>query len=212
MRDLIQVGIEGGPSVETGPERLARLREDAEKVAAAFARYLIRYPAKTRRSRHGLLGPVAEIVKLAGRPLMTPGQATGRAMRMHEMAQEGRRLGTDVMVLLEQATLQFFDVVERCPIHLRKALRDRVIDHVYFLARKEEAGFWAAWDTWLEARYGDLAALDHAWNATFKTWPDVRRNASEACRRDFDEFRKARRNTGETIVDLDADADADEDE
>lgn len=205
MRDLIQVGIERGTSVETGQGRLARLREEMEKVAEALARYLTHYPAKTRRTRHGLLGPVAEIIKLASRPLMTPGQATGRAIRMHEMAQEGRRLGAGAMASLEEATQQFFDLAERCPMHLRKALRDRLSDHVYFLARKEEARFWGAWGAWLKERYSDLGALNDSWKASFKAWSEVRRNGSDACQSDFDEFRKARRAKGEAIVDLDAD-------
>ncbi|OGA05532.1 MAG: hypothetical protein A3I00_04680 [Betaproteobacteria bacterium RIFCSPLOWO2_02_FULL_64_12] len=204
MRDLIQVGIERGTSAGTGQGRLARLREEAEKVAEAFARYLTHYPPKTRRTRHGLLGPVPEIIKLAGRPLMTPGQATGRAIRIHEMAQEGRRLGRGAMASLEEVTQEFFELVERCPMHLRKALRDRVIDHVYFLARKKEAHFWVAWNEWLQQRYADIAALNSAWSTSFKDWSVVRYRDSEAGRLDFDEFRKARRERGEAIVDADA--------
>lgn len=205
MRDLMQVGIESGADVETGQGRLARLREETERVAAAFARYLTHYPPKTRRTRHGLLGPVPEVIKLAGRPLITSGQATGRAIRMHEMAQEGRRLGAEAMASLEQATQEFFELVDRCPMHLRKTLRDRVTDHVYFLARQEEARFWKAWNEWLKQRYADIGTLNGAWNTGFKDWAVVRYTDSEARRRDFNEFRKARREKGETVVDLDVD-------
>lgn len=205
MRDLIQVGIERGKSVEAGEVRLADLRRGADKVAEAFVRYLTRYPPKTRRTRHGLLGPVAEVVKLAGKPLMTPGQATGRAVRMHEMAQEGRRLDSQAMALLEEATKSFFDLVERSPVHLRKALRDRVLDHVYFLARKEEARFWKDYGDWLKQKYVELGALNDAWRAAFGSWDDLRNNGSDASKRDFDEFRKARREKGESIVGPDVD-------
>lgn len=205
MRDLMQVGIEREDSGGAGRARLTELRQETDEVAGAFVRYLTRYPPKTRRTRHGLLGPVAEVVKLAGRPLMTVGQATGRAVRMHEMAQEGRRLDSQAMALLEEATRSFFDLVERSPVHLRKSLRDRILDHVYFLARKEETRFWQDYRGWLKQKYGDIGALNDAWTVVFASWDRVRNNGSEASKLDFDEFRRARKEKGETIVSPDAD-------
>lgn len=203
MRDLIQVGMERRETAgqeERQGARLIDLRKDAESAAEAFVRYLTHYPPKTRRTRHGLLGPVAEIVKLASKPLMTPGQATGRAMRMHEMAQQGRALGSKAIELLEQATNEFFALADRCPVHLRKALRDRVLDHVYFETRKKQARFWEAFREWLKEKYKDVTVLNDSWKATFEDWANVRKNTSEASKQDFQAFRDSRETKGETIV------------
>ena len=90
MRDLIQVGT------SQGQIRFEDLRTELDGVASGFAKYLEHYPAKTRSSAHGLLGPVRKAVNLALKPLMTVGQVAGRVARMHEMAQGGRPLTADV--------------------------------------------------------------------------------------------------------------------
>lgn len=213
MRDLMQVGIDlrESPSEPgaTQLQRMSELRSDADRVAQAFVLYLAHYPPKTRRTRHGVLGPVADVVKLAGKPLMTAGQATGRAVRTHEMAQQGRRLGSKAIDQIEKATEQFFNLVDQCPAHLRKSLRDRVLDHVYFLLRKEHAQFWSDFGEWLESEYKDLGVLNEAWKASFTGWAKVRLNRSDASMKDFERFKDWRKTKAQTIVEPDDEIDVD---
>lgn len=204
MRDLLQVGAS---EVEV---RLEDLRQESDDAAKKFAAYLTHYPTKSSRSRHGLLGPVAEVVKLATKPLMTAGQATGRALRMHEMAQEGRRVSPQATKTLEEAVSAFFALMKRCPVHIRKTVSDRVLDQVYLLARKAEQTFWADWNDWCRKAYKTVEMLSEAWGTSFESWEKVRftkASASDRAKSDFEQFKQARKAAGEAVPETD---DADE--
>jgi hypothetical protein len=204
VRDLIQVGA-------SQPKRsLDDLRKQRDAVAAKFSGYLRFYPAKTTRTRHGLLGPVAEIVKLAGKPGMTPGAAAGRALRMHEMAQDGRPVSKEATQALEDAAVAFFDLMGDCPVHLRRAVSDRILDHVYLQSRKDQQRFWDEFDAWLREKYkDDLQKLNEAWGAKaangwrpLASWPETRKvkaAVSPGKKADLAEFRRSLAARGEVL-------------
>lgn len=194
MRDLMQIGLSGEKA------RLLDLRGEWEIGAQKFAAYLEHYWPK-RRTRHAVLRPVAEIVKLAAKPQITPTQAAGRAFRIHEMAQESRPVSAEATKKLEDAVSTFFGLMQRCPVHLRKTVSDRVLDHVYLLTRKADQKFWSDWGAWVQTKYTDLGTLNAAWGSSYETWDKVRlKKDSDAANRDFDQFKKARRVADEITV------------
>ncbi len=197
MRDLLQIGL----SRERA--RMDDLARDKETAAEKFAAYLQHYRPKTRRTRHGLLGPVAEVIKLAAKPLMTSGQATGRALRMHEMAQEGRPVSDEATKALEDAVSTFFALIARCPVHLRRMISDRVLDHVYLLVRKADQAFWDGWRAWLHTKYVTVEHLNIAWVTSYDAWEKVRlKRESEVAQADFEQFKKDRQLVEEVTPDL----------
>lgn len=190
MRDLMQVGI-SKPQI-----RFDQLRSRRDEVAEQFAAYL-QYWLKSGRSRHELLKPVHEIVKLATKPLMTPGQAAGRAFRIHELASPGS-VPKEAIKALELATHSFFALMDECPVHLRKTMSDRVLDHVYLLARKSQQQFWNEFTAWLkETKYqGNIEQLNKAWQLTLylDSWDKVRYVKVADCpqkKDDLQEFRQS---------------------
>lgn len=197
MRDLIQVGT------SQGKVRFEDLRSELDSVAGRLAHYLEHYPAKTRSSAHGILGPVRKAVNLALKPLMTEGQVAGRVARMHEMAQGGRPLTAEVTTALEDGVSGLFVLVGKCPMHLRKPVTDRLLDHVYLLRRKVGLKFWSDFSKWLEMKYGTLEKLNSACRSTFAGWDSVRKKGNPQLEADFKEFIQARRAEGTSVVDED---------
>jgi len=197
MRDLIQVGT------SQGKIRLEDLRTELDSVAGRFARYLEHYPAKTRSSAHGLLGPVRKAVSLALKPPMTVGQVAGRVARMHEMAQGGRLLTAEVTSALEDSVSGLFVLVDKCPMHLRKPVTDRLLDHVYLLRRKAGLKFWGDFTEWLERKYETIEKLNSACRCTFAGWDSVRQKGNPQLEADFKEFTQARRAAGAAVLDED---------
>jgi len=160
--------------------------------------------------RHGLLGPIAEVVKLAGKPGMTPGSAAGRALRMHEMAQDGRQVPKYAIDALEDATHSFFSLMSNCPLHLRRAVSDRILDHVYLHQRRNQQRFWDDFVSWLKAKYGDdLQQLSQAWapgtgsaGAPPSSWDTVRYvrvSSSPGKKADLEAFRRSAADRGEVL-------------
>jgi hypothetical protein len=197
MRDLIQVGT------SQGKVRFEDLRTELDSVAGRFASYLEHYPAKTRSSAHGLVGPVRKAVSLALKPLMTVGQVAGRVARMHEMAQGGRQLTAEVTSALEDGVSRLFVLVDKCPMHLRKPVTDRLLDHVYLLRRKAGLKFWGDFTEWLEKKYETIEKLNSACGSTFAGWDSVRQKGNPQLQADFKEFTQGRRAVGEAVVDED---------
>jgi hypothetical protein len=197
MRDLIQVGT------SQGRVRFEDLRAELDSVAGSLAGYLEHYPSKTRSSAHGLLGPMRKAVSLALKPQMTVGQVAGRVARMHEMAQGGRPLNAEVMGVLEDGVSRLFVLVEKCPVHLRKPLTDRLLDHVYLLRRKAGLRFWGDFSEWLKKRYETIARLNSACGCTFAGWANVRQKGNSQLEADFKEFTQSRRAAGATVLDED---------
>lgn len=195
MRDLMQVGT------SQGKVRFEDLRTELDSVAGSLANYLEHYPAKTRSSAHGLLGPVRKAVSLALKPLMTVGQVAGRVARMHEMAQGGRPLTAEVTGALEEGVSGLFVLVEKCPVHLRKPIIDRLLDHVYLLRRKAGLNFWRDFTGWLEKKYGTIENLNSACGGTFARWDSVRQKGNPKLEADFKEFTQARRAAGRAVLD-----------
>lgn len=197
MRDLIQIGT------SQGKVRFEDLRTELDSVAGSLASYLEHYPAKTRSSAHGLLGPVRKAVSLALKPLMTVGQVAGRVARMHEMAQGGRPLAAEVTGALEDSVSRLFLLVEKCPVHLRKPVTDRLLDHVYLLRRKAGLRFWGDFTEWLKKKYETVEKLNSACGSTFARWDSVRQKGNPQLETDFKEFTQARRAAGGAVLDED---------
>jgi hypothetical protein len=197
MRDLIQVGTSQGKG------RFEDLRTELDSVAGGLASYLEHYPAKTRSSAHGLLGPVRKAVSLALKPLTTAGQVAGRVARMHEMAQGGRPLTAEATSALEDGVSRLFILVDKCPMHLRKPVTDRLLDHVYLLRRKAGLKFWGDLTKWLEKKYETVEKLNSACSSTFTGWDSVRQKGNPQLEADFREFTQARRAAGRAVLDED---------
>lgn len=201
MRQLIALGA------TDQSQRLAELQREKDQVAELFSTYLNHYRPKSARSRHGVLGPAAEAVKLAAKPWVTPEQVKARAYRIHEMNQDGIRPSPDALVALDAATDTLFSLRQKTPEHLWKALSNLVLDHIYLLRRKQEAAFWAAFDAWIRHKYDTPAGWVAAWGADAwdgsppTSFDDRRRSkGTDGKRRDLAEFRHLRESEGEAPI------------
>lgn len=117
------------------------------------------------------------------------------------MAQGGRPLTAEVTGALEDGVSGLFVLVEKCPVHLRKPITDRLLDHVYLLRRKAGLNFWCDFTGWLEKKYGTIENLNSACGGTFARWDSVRQKGNPKLEADFKEFTQARRAAGRAVLD-----------
>jgi len=150
------------------------LRTDVQNAAVLLNEALRRYPAKTHGTRHGVLGPAADIVRLAGRPGSNFEHGAARALRMFEMVRSGTAVRDSATIeSLRRAAQAVFTLRESCPPQLWRSTSSLVLDHVYFLRRQEEAKFWEGWPEFLRRRYASqLGGLSDAWGLSSDARPE----------------------------------------
>jgi len=208
MRDLMQIGI-SQPKV-----RLADLRKEQDQVAEQLARYLAQhYRPKKGRSRHDLIKPVSRAIKHTLKPSATVKDVAGYVARLQERDMEMQTLPLKTYQELEGVVAAMFELLkpDKCPVHLRKAITDRLEDAVYLEARKAQQQFWDDWSQWLKTKYVTVDKLNTAWATSFASWEKVRfkmAEASDPAKADFAKFKEERKTAGKVVLETD---DADQD-
>jgi hypothetical protein len=119
------------------------------------------------------------------------------------MAQRGQPLSIEATQSLEEAIAAWFDLKERCPVHLRKPVTDRLLDHVYLLRRKADLQFWRDFMGWLREKYQTLDKLNAECGTAFDGWERIRKKNNVKLEEDFTEFRGARKALGQVVPDVD---------
>ena len=203
MRDLIQIGM-SQPKI-----RLEDLRKEQDQVAEMFAVYLAQhYRPKKGRTRHDLIKPVSRAIKHALKPSATVKGVAGYVARLQERDMEMQSLPLKTYQELEGVIAAMFELLkpDKCPVHLRKAITDRLEDAVYLEARRAQQQFWDDWGQWLKSKYDAVAELNKAWGTSFASWEKVRfkmAEANDAAKADFAQFKENRKAAGKVVLEVD---------
>jgi hypothetical protein len=108
------------------------------KVVACFDRYLDHYPSKNRKSKHGVMGPVARVIDLIKVKGASAEHAVGFALRMHEMNPRAKGyVSREAVEELETGTRELLALVAVVPtVRLPRTL-ERIDYALYFQRRKK---------------------------------------------------------------------------
>ena len=96
---------------------IEKVRPKIVSIVAEFDKYLDDYPAKTAKSKHAMMGPVAKILERAQTRNWDVQALTGYAVRVHEMNPKSRGyLSPVARQALEEGTTQLVALCREVPI------------------------------------------------------------------------------------------------
>jgi hypothetical protein len=186
---------------------LDSIRLKIESIVAQFDKYLDEYPAKTAKSKHSVMGPVAKILERAQTRKWDAQALTGYALRAHEMNPKARGyLSPTARKALEEGTAQLVALCREVPVTAVAKVVERIDYSVYYVRRKK--GIERLENTrqmfirFLRDRYGDnFDSLADAWGAKdakdISTFDEIRypsdkneayKKAGSAKKSDIDKF------------------------
>jgi hypothetical protein len=114
-----------------------RLEEVCTKVVASFDRYLDCYPSKNRRTKHGVMGPVARVIDLVKMKGASVEHAVGFALRMHEMNPRAKGyVSREALEALEAGTRDLVAIVDMVPAARLPRVLERIDYALYHRRRK----------------------------------------------------------------------------
>jgi hypothetical protein len=116
---------------------LTSIQKDIEAVVSAFDEYLDEYPAKTKRTMHGLMGPVPMIldgVRVHHDDFYT---LAGKATRAHEMASDSHYVSPEALSRLENALAKLFELCKQVPVTAINKVTERIRYNLYYRRRKK---------------------------------------------------------------------------
>ena len=133
-----------------------------------FTCYLGEYPAKTTRSKHGIMGPVAKILERAKTGKWDAGALTGYALRVHEMNQKTRGyISNHAREALEQGTEIIVQLCKEIPVTAVDKVIEQIDYKIYYELRKNSLLFFETikqeFIGFLKAKYNDVNELSKAW-------------------------------------------------
>lgn len=156
------------------------VRSKIERIADAFDRYLHEYNPKTRRTMHGVMGPLQRILDGARVRNEDVKTLVGRAVRTHEMNEKNRGgyLSPSALEALETGTQDLLALCNEVPITTVSKVTERVRYSVYYTRRKKAIEWWEqtreAFIGFLRERYTGETALATAWGEKSLNFDDVR--------------------------------------
>ncbi len=158
--------------IETVPPKI-------ERIADAFDRYLDEYNPKTRRTMHGVMGPVQRILDGARVRKEDAKTLVGRAVRAHEMNENNRGyLSPSALEALETGTQDLLVLCNEVPITTVSKVTERVRYTVYYMRRKKDIEWLEqtrkTFIEFLRKRYADETTLTTAWGEKSLKFDDVR--------------------------------------
>jgi len=141
---------------------------DIQAIVTAFDRYLDDYPAKSARSKHGIMGPVARILDRAKAGGYTEEALIGDAMRVHEMNPKARGyLSPVARQNLEDGTRRLLALCAQVPTTAIVKVIDQ-IDYSLYYARRTKGIAWledirTRFGDFLKGKYANDGELQQAW-------------------------------------------------
>ena len=155
------------------------VRLKIECIADSFNRYLDEYNPKTRRTMHGVMGPVQRILDGARVRKEDVQTLVGRAIRTHEMNENNRGyLSPSALEALERGTRDLLALCDEVPITTVSKVTERVRYNVYYTRRKKDIEWLEqtrkAFIEFLRERYTDETALTTAWEEKPLKFDEVR--------------------------------------
>ncbi len=114
------------------------LEASCAKVVAHFDRYLDHYPSKNRKSKHGVMGPVARVIDFVKIKGASAEHAVGFALRMHEMNPRAKGyVSREAVEELEAGTRELLALVDAIPMARLPRTLERIDYALYFQRRKK---------------------------------------------------------------------------
>jgi len=161
-------------TVRGGRFDLDSVRPKIESIVMQFDKYLDEYPVKTAKSKHAVMGPVANILERSQTRKWDAQALTGYALRVHEMNPKTRGyLSSTARQALEEGTTQLVALCREVPVTVVAKVVERIDYSLYYVRRKK--GIERLENTrkmfvrFLQAKYnGNLGALTDAWGKDAK--------------------------------------------
>lgn len=158
-------------TVRGGRFDLDSVRPKIESIVTQFDKYLDEYPAKTAKSKHAVMGPVAKILERAQTRKWDAQALTGYALRVHEMNPKARGyLSPAARQALEEGTAQLVALCREVPVTTVAKVVERIDYSLYYVRRKKGIEWLEntrqMFIRFLRDKYGDdVARLADAWGA-----------------------------------------------
>jgi hypothetical protein len=113
-------------------------RPRMEAIVGLFDQYLDEYPAKTAKSKHSVMGPVAKILERAATRKWDAQALTGYALRVHEMNPKAKGyLSPTARQALEEGTAQLVALCREIPVTAVDKVVERIDYSLYYARRKK---------------------------------------------------------------------------
>jgi hypothetical protein len=156
-------------TVHGGRFDLDSVRPRMEAIVGLFDQYLDEYPAKTAKSKHAVMGPVAKILERATTRKWDAQALTGYALRVHEMNPKAKGyLSPTARQALEEGATQLVALCREIPMTAVAKVVER-IDYSLYYARRKKGIEWLEntrqmFVRFLQEKYGDdFGRMSAAW-------------------------------------------------
>lgn len=155
-------------TVHSGRFELESVNPQIESVIKLFDRYLDEYPAKTAKSKHAVMGPVAKILERVQTGKWDAQALTGYALRVHEMNPKATRyLSPEARKALEDGTNQLVKLCKEVPVIAVAKVIEQIDYGLYYVRRKKSL----EWLNGIRLKFGSF--LQDKYDNNFPTLVDA---------------------------------------
>jgi hypothetical protein len=143
------------------------IESNIDEIRNSFDSYLDTYPAKTSRSKHGLMGPVGKILQEIKGGKWDATSLTGYAVNIHLSNPRAKGISDVGRSALEQGVTGLIELMKNTPVTAHDRVLDRIDYGLYYLRRKKGLAWLESvrndWVGFLRERYGNGETLSEAW-------------------------------------------------
>ncbi|MGQ9570547.1 MAG: hypothetical protein ACUVUQ_06860 [Thermodesulfovibrionales bacterium] len=153
------------------------LKVKVEEIRNAFDTYLDSYPAKTTRTKHGVMGPVGKILQGVKSGKWDAKALTGYALNIHMMNPMVKGIADEARRALEKGIEKLVSLMKEVPVNIQDRVIDLIDYGLYYQRRKKEMQ--SREETRLEfvnflrEKYKTEKALQEAWEENNARFEDV---------------------------------------
>ena len=186
-------------------------RNKINEIVHLYTEYLNEYPAKTTKSKHGVMGPIAKILKKVKTGKYDAGALIGEALRVHDMNEKTHRyISNNARVALEQGTEIIVWLCKKIPATAVDKVIEQIDHKIYYALRKKTLLYFETirqeFIEFLKAKYSGVNDLSKAWgDKKFASFEQVKypsknagsKSSNPTYRQDADDFWVAKKSEPE---------------
>ncbi len=128
------------------------VKAQVKQIVALFDAYLDEYRAKSVRSKHALMGPVAKVLDRAKAGQWDDEPLTGFALRIHEMSQSNQHISLAAATKLREGVEALMQLCRDIPVTQLASTLEQIDYSLYWQRRVKGI-------KWLDERRSDLIAF-----------------------------------------------------
>ncbi len=146
---------------------MAAIEPKIDEIRSAFGRYLDTYPAKTTKTKTGLMGPVGKILQEVKGGKWDAVSLTGYALNIHLSNPKAKGVSDAARAALEEGVIKLIGLLGSAPVAAHDRILDRIDYGLYYMRRKKGLEWLESirneWAAFLKAKYKDGESLATAW-------------------------------------------------